>query len=420
MPLLHMETDLIRDAGNHLQQTSVSLQEKTQQISHSIQNLSSVWQGTSATIFIGEIQPLLQQLQQLSTAGEMFNKRLQQEVNEWEQIANDLMGGASVVMAVLPATGGGDVLGEQTSAFAEQYQNLTWPQKFDELEQLEQKIIELEKEVNESLLANRRINEIDAEIARLEAEMADVKAEADTWYNKVIPTLPIQGDEDGVPWRVRTDNYEDTIAVYEQQLQALRSEKNDFLVVQGKQNQLVQLGLERDALQTIITDHQNALLFTAENVPFQGEGGNYPRLPNTGNCTWYAAEAMKYASDGKIDITQTPFPGWGNASNWPSAANTYLSENPNGIVNAINHVPEAGSIAFLPPNHVAFVESAELTPDGNWQIVFSEENASGSYNTYSGEQGATQVINNPGSSTRWRHTVIWGEIKNTQFIHFNY
>lgn len=86
MPVLHMETDMVRGTGNQLSQVAISLQQQSQQLSHSIQALSDNWQGPSANIFVGEIQPLLQQLNRLSNAGDSLNQRLQQEVDEWENI----------------------------------------------------------------------------------------------------------------------------------------------------------------------------------------------------------------------------------------------------------------------------------------------------------------------------------------------
>lgn len=87
MPLLHMETVSVRDTGNHLQQTSASLQQQTQQLNYSVQNLSNAWQGHSANIFTSESQSLLQQLNQLANASELLNQRLQREVDEWERVA---------------------------------------------------------------------------------------------------------------------------------------------------------------------------------------------------------------------------------------------------------------------------------------------------------------------------------------------
>lgn len=86
MPILHMETDLVRSVGNQLQQASGLLEQQAQQFNQSVHTLGSAWQGSSADIFHGEAQTLLQQLTRLSDAGSILNQRLQHEVDEWEQV----------------------------------------------------------------------------------------------------------------------------------------------------------------------------------------------------------------------------------------------------------------------------------------------------------------------------------------------
>lgn len=88
MPLLHMETDLVRGVGSQLQQAASSLQQQTQQLTYSVQALSSAWQGPSADIFANEIQPILQRLNQTALEGDTLNQRLQREVDEWERISS--------------------------------------------------------------------------------------------------------------------------------------------------------------------------------------------------------------------------------------------------------------------------------------------------------------------------------------------
>lgn len=92
MPILHMETEQVRSTGYQLQQAASTMQQESRQLAASIQNLLNAWQGPSATIFVGEIQPLLQQLAQFANAGELLNQRLQREVAEWEQAAIELGG----------------------------------------------------------------------------------------------------------------------------------------------------------------------------------------------------------------------------------------------------------------------------------------------------------------------------------------
>lgn len=86
MPLLHMETELVLDAGRQLQQLSTNLQNQAQNLDRNVQALSHTWQGPSATIFVGEVNPILQNLTRLADSGRVLNQRLQREVDEWSQI----------------------------------------------------------------------------------------------------------------------------------------------------------------------------------------------------------------------------------------------------------------------------------------------------------------------------------------------
>ncbi|KAA3661737.1 MAG: CHAP domain-containing protein [Chloroflexi bacterium] len=356
MTLLHMETDLVRNMGDQLHQTSVSLQDQTQTISHSIQTLSGVWQGASATIFIGEIQPLMQALHQLSTAGETLNKRLQQEVDEWERIASSSLNKTVLAAMGLPLTGGGLVLGTNTSNFKESYLKLPWSGKFDELQTLEQNIASLEQELANQNSVDGRISEIDEEIARLETQVTEAQDKADVWYNKVVPTLPFSKDDDGVPWRVRTDNYEDEIAGYEQQINELRSEKDSLLIVQGKQQQLAQLNEQHDTLQTIITD----------GISADGPAKKYDAFPGTitNNCTKHAS-AKRFFPDAVN----------GHAYKWNEQAKSAGYE--------VGDYPVKGSVMVYEPGvkgahnefgHVAFVEKVEPMSDGQYKVTFTDNN----------------------------------------------
>lgn len=117
MPLLHMETELVRGVGNQLQQTAGSLQQQTQQLNNAVQNLANGWHGPSASIFVGEIQPMMQQLSRFANAGELLNQRLQREVDEWERVSSQFGSlGGSGVAAIANRTGlDGD--GEEEQAF---------------------------------------------------------------------------------------------------------------------------------------------------------------------------------------------------------------------------------------------------------------------------------------------------------------
>jgi uncharacterized protein YukE len=95
MPVLHMQTDAVRQTGQQLYQTAQSLDGQTQRLTQAVQHLSGQWQGLSADLFVGDAQPLLRTLLQLAQTGEELNQRLQREVDEWERVDNRLVGAGS-------------------------------------------------------------------------------------------------------------------------------------------------------------------------------------------------------------------------------------------------------------------------------------------------------------------------------------
>lgn len=110
MPVFHMETELVRSTGDQLQRVSASLQQQAQQLNYAVQSLTNAWQGYSANIFMAEIQPLLQQLNQFVDNGQILNQRLQREVDEWERVDNRR--GSGMVLGVAAS---GEEVGNETT-----------------------------------------------------------------------------------------------------------------------------------------------------------------------------------------------------------------------------------------------------------------------------------------------------------------
>lgn len=87
MPLLHMQTEDVQQTGQLLVQFASSIQSQNQSLHNAIQSLSAQWQGPASNQFVGQMEPLLQQLQQYSEAGNELHQRLLQEVAQWEETA---------------------------------------------------------------------------------------------------------------------------------------------------------------------------------------------------------------------------------------------------------------------------------------------------------------------------------------------
>ncbi len=154
------------------------------------------------------------------------------------------------------------------------------------------------------------------------------------------------------------------------------------------------------------------------------------RRATLSDCTWYAAEAVKLASNGRIDLNdrKVPFGEWGNAGRWASRAENWGRANPGGPIIGVDKIPRPGDIVEW-NSHLAFVEQVRGLRDegGNlvrYHLTLSEENATGQ------SRPNSQPLKLPDDPQnlirRWRSTLDV-EIKNGQeaantmrFIHFNY
>ena len=138
---------------------------------------------------------------------------------------------------------------------------------------------------------------------------------------------------------------------------------------------------------------------------------SYSRQDSCGiksNCTWYAAEAVKTYSNGKILLTNL-----GGAIKWPTSAKS------NKYVASIDRIPEVASIIYLyhPSKymlgHVAFVESVIYDNDSReYTITWSEESANipdspqncNPFYWHNSNQRITVNNDENGSVYRWRIT----------------
>ena len=138
------------------------------------------------------------------------------------------------------------------------------------------------------------------------------------------------------------------------------------------------------------------------------------------DCTWYAAEAVKKASDGKVDITKTT---WRAGAYWAENAKNDNS----GLVQGVDQIPQAGDVMNIKAGdsgHVAFVEKVvSINPDGSYTLIISEESANGKIPNWAIEKNVSDVSTDS-RNLRWRKTItINPEEKSStkvNFIHFDY
>ncbi len=90
MTTLHMEVETARGAQSNMTNTYQQLTSLIQSMTSTVNGLQSAWMGNSATEFLGAYD---QWRSSMNTALENLNtmaSRLQNEINEWEQMASKL------------------------------------------------------------------------------------------------------------------------------------------------------------------------------------------------------------------------------------------------------------------------------------------------------------------------------------------
>lgn len=319
---------------------------------------------------------------------------------------------------------------------------MTREQRTTRYEQAQNEIVELQNRLaylktqvgNEDLTAD----ELEQQIAELRKRRAELQLQADDWRNKWTGSL--QGLKWGfddkfpdAPWRTRSDDFEDEVASVDKQIAQLEKQLEARREYDQANARLPEAEKEARKLWSTIQ--------TAERVPAYDpmEEGYWERYYRKGaftsNCTWYAAAAVKNASNGRIDLNRgssihpVDTQLLGNGGEWASNARKILnSKSPDkeSYISSVDKLPKPGSV-YCKDNHVMFVEDAKLVEiDGKkqWQVTISEENWSG--NHYKGAE-RVEVPDHP-EVRRWRRDIFLpvdpndpqGALADGEFIHFNY
>jgi len=378
MGIIRMETERVRQVARQLGQASDAISQEMENLNGRVRSMN--WQGAGADEFRAEFDALMRQMTSACEQGLLLDQRAEREVEQWlaadgqgaihfqelKRSLSDLnlimAGGSGVMLASAQVLGVSTAINEQ---YLREYQDISWKEKFEAEKKIQEELVATKKQLDGTKSAEElqnEINGIDAQIAELEKKKAEAQEKADAWYNKVLPNWPLEGDSDGVPWRVRTDDFEDEIAGYNHQIQELQAQK------QPLQNAL-NIRQQLDAHLAELQGRQNAL----NHVIDKGVPANGPTKPEwlhtqLGGCANYVA--------GKRDVSDFGGGHPGDASAWDNqarAAGYDVGERPaKGAIMVFegqNDVMKVDKTA----GHVAYVESVEKV-DGGYNVTVSQAN----------------------------------------------
>lgn len=374
MTIIRMETERVDGVARQLEQVNAAISQEMEILGNRIHSLN--WQGGGADQFRAEFDALLRQASDICEEGILLSQRVKREAQEW--VAADSLGASHFrdlkrALENLVMTGGGGVmlasaqiLGVTTNSnggYLQEYQKMSWKDKFNAEKRIQDEISSTQKQLANMKSADEiqtEINALDAEIAELERNRAEARKNADTLLNKVIPDWPLERDSDGVPWRVRADDYEDEVAEYDRQIQELQSRRQ---ALQGDLNSRPQLETHLAELQ----QRQTALnQVIREGVP--PDGPTTPKwLHNQlAGCTNYAAE--------KRDVSDFGGGHPGDASDWNNQAvkagyevGKHPAKGAIMVFEGDNNVMKVDKDA----GHVAYVEKVEKV-DGGYKVSVSQ------------------------------------------------
>lgn len=376
MTTIRMETERVDEVVRQLERVNGAISQEIEILGNRIRSMN--WQGGGADQFRAEFDSFLRQASRVCEEGILLSQRVKREAQEW--VAADSLGAShfrdlkrSLENLNLVMVGGGGVilasaqiLGVTTNSnggYLQEYQKMSWKDKFNAEKKIQDEISSTQKQLANMKSADEiqtEIKALDAEIAELERNRAEARKNADTLLNKVIPDWPLERDSDGVPWRVRADDYEDEVAEYDRQIQELQSRRQ---ALQGDLNSRPQLETHLAELQ----QRQTALnQVIGKGVPSDG-----PTMPKwlhnqLAGCTNYVAE--------KRDVSDFGGGHPGDASDWNNQAVKAGYE--------VGKHPAKGAIMVFEGDnsvmkvdkdagHVAYVEKVEKV-DGGYKVTISQ------------------------------------------------
>jgi surface antigen/uncharacterized protein YukE len=249
------------------------------------------------------------------------------------------------------------------AAWIAQIGAMKWTERFQSLKDLLALIQSLEEPFalrRPIELIETDIASVDQKIAELQAKRAEAEKKAKDLLNQIVPDFPLTGDRDGLPWRVKADDYEDEMAEYDRQIADLQGQKRDL----ETEKQLSIQNLE--ALKLAESKKSELQRVIDAGIPADGPtrsdllGSKY----GLGGCTHYVAE--------KRNVTDFGGGHPGHAYMWAEQARSAGFDT--------GGVPVKGAIMVFQPGimgadkgagHVAYVEN--IVSDGDsYKITISE------------------------------------------------
>jgi len=360
-----------------LRKTADELTQSAKKIYNSLNKIDEIMESIGPERFSGvRADHLRKQYQtrreQLFSASELvgkFSAKLDILANEFEG-ADNKIGGAkfNLLPGLLEKIKNGDVLGisEAAEPFENQpvrneYIQMRYHDRVEEYSRLEmrrQQLLQLVDPDKASATKNE-LTEVEELIKEKEAHLAEAEKGSEAILNKLIPTLPLEKDADGVPWRVKADDYEDEVAKLQEELAELNKKKENLQNILANEKELIDINEKQTELKQLIEK---------EGIPSDGPTAKY-LLNDLAGCTRYVAT--------KRDVIS--FPNDNGEPGHPRNA-MYWDDQAKDAGYSVGKVPVIGSVVVFEPGssatssnvgHVGYVEKVTIV-DGGYKVEYSQ------------------------------------------------
>lgn len=280
MPIIHIQTEDVEALSRQLSNLSDELHKRSQQIVHSLS--AADWDGPDNERFLAELRAWQRASQEQAERVNALAAWARREVEQWLEAAASLEHGQAAnnawrsdsinpdfwqgirdwLLIMISRRLSFRVVGEQMIASGEAgaYTNFwqlsmldkTYTELIAERSQLLNRIAENQRQLADlpalqTLMDQLTANEtkqtalkdqmaaLDDEITQLQKSLQNDDAEANKWFNQVLPSEQGGWDsEDGVPWRVRADDYEDQRDQAKAEIERLRQQRADLEEAQAR------------------------------------------------------------------------------------------------------------------------------------------------------------------------------------------
>jgi len=235
-----------------LERWALTLLEQEEALRGASIRLEPAWQSDGAAGFLGDFRGLLSRYRTQAEELQALALRLRKEVEEWELAAQPgartILGPGGIYISSEKLTAiAHAVLASSAVAISDVEIGSTWNERFALRRALPGQIADLENRINQT---RETVGNIDQEIADLKAKQDDLRKEANKRRNQFIPAWPPAIDlEDGVPWRVKADDYEDEIANLDRRIAELEAQRNNHMEeLRSMERQLGKMRAQQKAL----------------------------------------------------------------------------------------------------------------------------------------------------------------------------